>query len=287
MHKVTTFQYQSHEFRSILDGDNPLFIAKDVCTALDLENVEVACRKLPEDEKLIRKLYASGQSREMLCVTEPGLYRLIFRSNKPEAEKFRRWVFHEVLPAIRKTGSYSSSAAPSIKLLEGEIKEGASLLSQVIGMEKLPDTQRWQLVDRLFIELFGTGVEILSRTSTNSLQATGPGPRMHYVAESVELLVLKRVLERVVGMNSYGYRVRLSETCLTWFVAKCCDANHKAAASQQSLYTLFSSWFEDAFNHAAPSFEVFHDSMIERFSAISLAGEPWFVGVAPAVEVAA
>ncbi len=67
----------------------------------------MACQNLPDDEKLIQTLLVSGQQRDMICVTESGLYRLIFRSNKPEAEKFRRWVFHKVLPAIRKTGSHN------------------------------------------------------------------------------------------------------------------------------------------------------------------------------------
>ncbi len=62
---------------------------------------------MPDDEKGAETFRTLGGDQSMICVTESGLYRLIFRSNKPEAEKFRRWVFNKVLPTIRKTGSYN------------------------------------------------------------------------------------------------------------------------------------------------------------------------------------
>ena len=88
--------------------NEPWFCASDVCRALEFSaKSEVVLRKLDDDEKLMRKVYASGQNREMWFVNESGLYNLIFRSNKPEAKTFRKWVTGEVLPSIRRTGSYS------------------------------------------------------------------------------------------------------------------------------------------------------------------------------------
>ena len=81
------------------------FVAVDVCKVLELKNTTVAIKSLAEDEKSKFNLGFSGGATN--CVNESGLYRLIFASRKPEAEKFRRWVFHEVLPSIRETGSYS------------------------------------------------------------------------------------------------------------------------------------------------------------------------------------
>ncbi|MCD5969516.1 BRO-N domain-containing protein [Riemerella anatipestifer] len=83
------------------------FCAKDVCGSLGYADTEVALRKLEDDEKLLRKIYASGQYRQYMFINESGLYALILRSNKPEARKFRKWVTSEVLPAIRKYGTYS------------------------------------------------------------------------------------------------------------------------------------------------------------------------------------
>lgn len=75
---------------------------------LELGNVAMAIEKLDDDEKLISKLLMSGQNRDSWIINEPGLYSLTVRSNKPEAKKFKRWITHEVLPTIRKTGSYQT-----------------------------------------------------------------------------------------------------------------------------------------------------------------------------------
>lgn len=104
---VDMFNYQGNKLRHIIIDDNPWFIGADVCNILDIENVSDAINKLDEDEKLISTLPISGQRRSVLCVNEPGLYGLVFQSRKPEAKTFKRWIAHEVLPTIRKTGSYS------------------------------------------------------------------------------------------------------------------------------------------------------------------------------------
>lgn len=110
MNNVAIFQHpQFGEIRTQSVSDEPWFCAKDICDALNFKaTTDVMLRKLDDDEKLTRKIYASGQNRDMLFVNESGLYNLIFRSNKPEAKAFRKWVTGEVLPAIRRTGSYNS-----------------------------------------------------------------------------------------------------------------------------------------------------------------------------------
>jgi prophage antirepressor-like protein len=88
--------------------NEPWFCASDVCRALDFKSSsESVLRGLDDDEKMMRKVSASSKMRNMWFVNESGLYNLIFRSNKPEAKTFRKWVTGEVLPAIRRTGSYS------------------------------------------------------------------------------------------------------------------------------------------------------------------------------------
>ena len=106
--EVTPFYFGDNLVRVIRDeAGEPWWIAKDVCDVLSLNDVSRAVERLEEDEKLIRVLLVSGQKRETWTVNEPGLYTLIIRSNKPEAKAFKRWVTHEVLPSIRKTGSYT------------------------------------------------------------------------------------------------------------------------------------------------------------------------------------
>ncbi|MDR2816155.1 MAG: Bro-N domain-containing protein [Proteiniphilum sp.] len=89
-------------------GNDFLFCAKDVCDALGLLDTSMSVKALDDDEKLIQKIFVSGQTREMLFITESGLYALVIRSNKPAARKFRRWITGEVLPALRKYGMYST-----------------------------------------------------------------------------------------------------------------------------------------------------------------------------------
>lgn len=94
-----------------IDGE-PWFVAKDVCDALGLSNTTEALRNLDEDEKGNISNYELAQNggRSPLIVSEPGLYKLIMRSRKPEAKAFQRWVTHEVLPAIRSHGGYLTPA---------------------------------------------------------------------------------------------------------------------------------------------------------------------------------
>ncbi|TDL99592.1 MAG: phage antirepressor [Flavobacteriaceae bacterium] len=91
----------------VIKGE-PWFVAKDICDVLGLENVTKAMYGLDDDEKLTLPKVRAGQKREMNLVSESGLYALIIRSNKPIARKFRKWVTSEVLPSIRKYGTYST-----------------------------------------------------------------------------------------------------------------------------------------------------------------------------------
>lgn len=104
---LQVFDYHGSAVRTIDKDGEIWFMAKDLCDILELSDVSMTVRSLDEDEKLIQALFVSGQVREVMTVNEPGLYSLIFKSRKPEAKLFSRWVTHEVLPQIRKTGSYS------------------------------------------------------------------------------------------------------------------------------------------------------------------------------------
>jgi anti-repressor protein len=86
-----------------LDG-NPWWVVPDLCGVLGLTNPTEAIRGLDEDEKSTLRITEGGP--EVNIISEPGLYSLVLRSRKPEAKAFRRWVTHEVLPQIRKTGAY-------------------------------------------------------------------------------------------------------------------------------------------------------------------------------------
>lgn len=93
--------------RIILQGNEPWFVAKDVCDCLDLSNSRKALSRLEDDEKGVTSSDTLGGKQEMATVNEYGLYSLVLSSRKPEAKEFKRWITHDVLPALRRTGSYS------------------------------------------------------------------------------------------------------------------------------------------------------------------------------------
>lgn len=105
---VVPFCFSDHLIRAAIIDNNPWFVAKDVCDVLEHSNSRKAVDGLDEDELASLKVTSGGQVREMTFVSESGLYTLIIRSNKPQAKPFRKWVTAEVLPQIRKTGSYQT-----------------------------------------------------------------------------------------------------------------------------------------------------------------------------------
>lgn len=112
MSAIEAFQFEGAAVRVVVGEDGePRFVAVDVCGALGLGNPRSSLALLDDDEKGVHSIDTPGGPQEMTTVTEGGMYSLVLRSRKPEAKRFKRWLTSEVLPAIRKTGGYGSSAA--------------------------------------------------------------------------------------------------------------------------------------------------------------------------------
>ena len=106
-HQLSVFNFNNSQVRVQLLNNEPLFCLTDVIKILHIKNANAS--RFNMSEAGIHKMYirSGGQNREVTFINEPNLYRVIFRSNKKEAVEFQNWVFDEVLPTIRKTGSYS------------------------------------------------------------------------------------------------------------------------------------------------------------------------------------
>lgn len=104
--------------RIVMQNDEPWFVAKDVCEALEISNSRDALSRLDDDEKGVASTDTLGGVQEVSIINEPGLYTLILGSRKPEAKAFKRWVTHDILPAIRKTGHYATPGAMTNALAE-------------------------------------------------------------------------------------------------------------------------------------------------------------------------
>lgn len=130
------------------------FVAKDVCNILELTNPTEALKALDEDERSTLRITEGtspkGGNPNMNIINECGLYKLTFNSRKPEAKTFTRWVTHEVLPSIRRTGSYSVSSTITPEELELKRNaldlERAKLINSILSNPSFPMTPETKTV---------------------------------------------------------------------------------------------------------------------------------------------
>ena len=152
MNDLQVFQNEQFgEIRTINIENEVWFIAADVCRSLEVEDTGKATSRLDADELTRIKIASGGQMREMIAVNEPGLYSLVLGSRKPEAKAFKRWITHDVLPSIRKTGSYVdpgvSGLSPQLQaMITFELRQNEQE-SRLAALEASAAESRRQLAD--------------------------------------------------------------------------------------------------------------------------------------------
>ena len=117
---LISFGFENHGVRVMTRNGEPWFVAKDVCDILEIANNRDAIVDLDDDERGVGTTDTPGGKQEMTIISESGLYSLVFKSRKPEAKTFFKWITKEVLPSIRKTGSYGVDE--KTKRLETELQ---------------------------------------------------------------------------------------------------------------------------------------------------------------------
>lgn len=158
MNEIQVFQYESNEIRVVEKPDGPWWVLSDVCRVLDVANPRNISARLDEDEKGVHQIDTPGGKQEMTVINEPGLYNVILRSDKPQAKAFKRWVTHEVLPAIRKTGSYSKKPMTDYQQKLIETRERNSRIRSA------------QILERMAAKYKGTAYEqVLNAQATKEL----------------------------------------------------------------------------------------------------------------------
>lgn len=147
--EIQTFNFHAVTLRTLEDENgSPWFVAKDVCDVLGLNNVGQALTRLDDDEKssIILNDGTPGTPNKAI-VSESGLYSLILASRKPDAHEFKRWITHEVLPTIRKTGGY-------IPTSESDSDESIMAKALLIAQKTIErNTQQLKAKDRQIMEL--------------------------------------------------------------------------------------------------------------------------------------
>nr|BDD46667.1 hypothetical protein 10 [Bacillales bacterium] len=142
------FNYQGNNVRTVIKDGEPWFVAKDVCSILEIGNPSQALSRLDEDEKgLILNDTPSGK-QQLSHVNEYGLYTLVLSSRKPEAKSFQRWITHEVIPSIRKTGSYNVSQIPTdLNAINNLLLASQGMLHQVMEINQKVQTVETDIKD--------------------------------------------------------------------------------------------------------------------------------------------
>jgi prophage antirepressor-like protein len=148
---VTPFSFNETPIRTVYDEGQPWFVAKDVCSALDIAWRSNTLASVPDEWKGVRKLRPpkktgrGGLYSPITVISEPAVYKLAFRSNKPEADRFTNWVASEVLPSIRQTGGYH--CALSTKADRRPLKD---LVAVYVGLAPLSFRDAWKLIHAKF-----------------------------------------------------------------------------------------------------------------------------------------
>ncbi|MFE3201275.1 Bro-N domain-containing protein [Embleya sp. NPDC059237] len=217
--EIFTFAGKDHVRVTMIDGD-PWFCVFDICAALDHSNSRMAVANLDQDERTIvridktagqqgsRNNFAGTPNRggnpNMTFISESGLYTLIIRSNKPQAKPFRRWVTHDVLPTIRRTGRYTPATSENMD----------ALLSRAIGSiadlaERTGDLTKAVEINTMAVARLTAGFESAAPLSTDTRDTTPPTSETHSDPQVLHSDI-HRVIHRPVDFPTPGDRRRLT-----------------------------------------------------------------------------
>lgn len=126
MNGLQVFQYEGKQVRTVEKDGETWWVLKDVCEVLQIKNPTDVWKRLDEDE---RSRFNLGRQGEATIINESGLYHVILRSDKPQAKPFRRWVTKEVLPEIRRKGSYGENRA--VAALAEQVGQLAEMVTKI------------------------------------------------------------------------------------------------------------------------------------------------------------
>ena len=124
---------EGQTIRTIIKDGDPWFVAADACRILDVDRTSL--ERLDDDEKGMDSIHTPGGQQSATILSEAGLYSLILGSRKPEAKAFKRWVTHEVLPQIRKTGAYHSVPRSFADALQLAADQARTIEAQTLQIE--------------------------------------------------------------------------------------------------------------------------------------------------------
>lgn len=173
---ISIFQFHTNQIRTQISDNEPYFCLSDVCIALNIKQCRID--RLSEQGLIKNQLLTNGGTQDAYFINEPNLYRLIFRSNKPQAQAFADWVYSEVLPQIRKTGAYGVPAETALapldaKTLGGIVKRctAAAVREELEALTKCNNDATVKLTAMLFENAINDRVQHQLKDKLNKIKA--------------------------------------------------------------------------------------------------------------------
>lgn len=187
MSNIVPFKFQDHSITILTDNNGePWFVAKEVADVLGYSEASAMTRTLDEDEKGLQVLQTPGGRQRVITINESGLYAAILGSNRAEAKPFKRWVTREVLPAIRKTGSYTHPKANK-PLSRNQVAASILLLRSAAEDLKLAPSAVLGGYQRLELQLGVTGLLPAYSVDAPANAAGGSSEETKSAAELLEI----------------------------------------------------------------------------------------------------
>lgn len=198
--QLRVFNFNEFEVRIIERDGQPWWVGKDVCDVLELTDARKSISLLDEDERnIIPVTDALGRQQETYIINEPGLYSLILRSRKPEAKAFKRWIVHEVLPSIRKTGSYSIN--PRQEEASAKLQNAQARLQNAQANLLKEKTKQGQLIAKVIVNLKKAIPSEAMAALTHALSAVMTGERLPAAQVNNRLQPEQAILWGVVKLS--------------------------------------------------------------------------------------
>lgn len=191
MNELALFNYGDSPVRTVMLDGQIWFVAKDIADILDFRDAYNATQCLEENEKGTCKVSTIRGEQEMLIINEPGIYRLIFRSNKPEAKAFQDWVYHDVLPALHHNGNYSVKQDITPPQLDP-----IQTTKAILEAAHIKDNQLALALDKVAVRYLGesmlaiTGIVLVAPTNNQLLNPTQIGKHFGVSARKVNQVLL-------------------------------------------------------------------------------------------------
>lgn len=203
MNQITPFNFETHQVRVVTDDNGDTwFVAKDVAEALGYSDAEAMTRRLDDDEK--QNLHGVGFGpRGVIIINEAGMYSSVLGSAKEEAKRFKRWVTHEVLPTIRKTGGYANPTR-SGQAQAAQASEAFKMVPLVVRAARALGLDKNAAA-------ISANQAVTKLTGTNVMQLLGA---THLESEQQVMFFTPTELGKRIGVSGRGMNMLLAEAGL-------------------------------------------------------------------------